>query len=328
MGALYVSAVRGMIFARGRGLYRLDPGRNQLVGQAADVPSLLLDEYATVDMREDPVLIAALKAGRPVASSDAALTESWATCRAQRILGHSGYFHSLKAPLIVGDTCWGTIHFTRYPGDPPFDDIDRSSAEMVVSHLGPALTRAARYEQLHWRAEVLGAALDCIDNPVVITDTAGRAVHENRAARAVAPDGRRAIDAAGLVIADSAALINTGERRAITANSTNVDQSPVAVRSVALRRHEAVVSVVHPRAANPHSALPMLAILSKREREIALFVSDGLTTKEIARRAFITENTVKQHLKRIFRKLNVYSRAEMVHAIWAASRPGGIEADH
>ncbi|MFQ4135152.1 helix-turn-helix transcriptional regulator [Nodosilinea sp. PGN35] len=52
--------------------------------------------------------------------------------------------------------------------------------------------------------------------------------------------------------------------------------------------------------------------LTPREAEIVELVAQGLTNKEIGAALWITENSVKQALKRIFRKLNVSSRAEMV----------------
>ncbi|MGW2184030.1 response regulator transcription factor [Streptomyces sp. NPDC001732] len=52
-------------------------------------------------------------------------------------------------------------------------------------------------------------------------------------------------------------------------------------------------------------------------------VSEGLTTKQIAARAFISENTVKQHLKRVFAKTGVSNRAELVQLIWTSGRPSG-----
>ena len=48
--------------------------------------------------------------------------------------------------------------------------------------------------------------------------------------------------------------------------------------------------------------------LTAREREIAVLVADGLTNKEIGVELFISENTVKTQLKRIFEKLGVESR--------------------
>ncbi|MEB2284874.1 MAG: LuxR C-terminal-related transcriptional regulator [Myxococcales bacterium] len=48
--------------------------------------------------------------------------------------------------------------------------------------------------------------------------------------------------------------------------------------------------------------------LTAREREIAAHVANGLRNAEIARRLFISEQTVKTHLGRIFRKVNVRDR--------------------
>ena len=49
-----------------------------------------------------------------------------------------------------------------------------------------------------------------------------------------------------------------------------------------------------------------------RETQIANLVAQGLTNKEIGESLWITENSVKKALKRMFRKLQVSSRAEMV----------------
>jgi DNA-binding CsgD family transcriptional regulator len=57
--------------------------------------------------------------------------------------------------------------------------------------------------------------------------------------------------------------------------------------------------------------------LTPREVEIAEFVAQGFTNAEIGKKLYITEHTVKQALKRIFRKLEVSSRASMVTQLFA-----------
>jgi DNA-binding CsgD family transcriptional regulator len=57
---------------------------------------------------------------------------------------------------------------------------------------------------------------------------------------------------------------------------------------------------------------PLERRLTPREMQIAELVAQGLTNSEIGARLWITENSVKQALKRMFRKLKVASRAEMV----------------
>ena len=52
--------------------------------------------------------------------------------------------------------------------------------------------------------------------------------------------------------------------------------------------------------------------MTPREIQIAELVAQGLTNAEIGKSIWITENSVKQALKRMFRKLEVSSRTEMV----------------
>ncbi len=52
--------------------------------------------------------------------------------------------------------------------------------------------------------------------------------------------------------------------------------------------------------------------LTPRELQIAELVALGRTNAQIGKEIWITENSVKQALKRMFRKLEVLSRAEMV----------------
>ena len=52
--------------------------------------------------------------------------------------------------------------------------------------------------------------------------------------------------------------------------------------------------------------------ITPREWQIAELVAQGLTNAEIGQTLWITENSVKQALKRMFRKLQVSSRASMV----------------
>ena len=61
-----------------------------------------------------------------------------------------------------------------------------------------------------------------------------------------------------------------------------------------------------------------LAGLSEREREVLDLLVEGLPNKLIARRLEISEKTVKSHLTRIFRELDVTDRTQA--ALWAERR--------
>lgn len=53
--------------------------------------------------------------------------------------------------------------------------------------------------------------------------------------------------------------------------------------------------------------------LTGRELEILRVVAAGLSNGEVARRLWVTEQTVKFHLRNIYRKLNVANRTEATH---------------
>ncbi len=55
--------------------------------------------------------------------------------------------------------------------------------------------------------------------------------------------------------------------------------------------------------------------LSPREAEVAALAAQGYAMLNIATRLNITKNTVHTHLKRIYRKLGVFSRAELAHKL-------------
>jgi DNA-binding NarL/FixJ family response regulator len=60
--------------------------------------------------------------------------------------------------------------------------------------------------------------------------------------------------------------------------------------------------------------------LSARELEVLLLLDDHLATDEIAKRLFISEHTVRSHVKSLLRKLGVSSRREALEALSVARR--------
>ncbi len=58
-----------------------------------------------------------------------------------------------------------------------------------------------------------------------------------------------------------------------------------------------------------------ISTLSQRERQVILLAVDGLTTEEMARNLQVSPSTIKAHLLKIYRKLGIKKRVQLVRFI-------------
>lgn len=84
-----------------------------------------------------------------------------------------------------------------------------------------------------------------------------------------------------------------------------------------LARIEALMRRVSMSTSVPALDLPFetdaeIQTLTAREKEIVSLVAKGLSNKEISEKLYVSELTVKTHLKNIFKKLNVSSRTQAI----------------
>jgi DNA-binding CsgD family transcriptional regulator len=81
----------------------------------------------------------------------------------------------------------------------------------------------------------------------------------------------------------------------------------------------------------PQTAPPRAAPrITARERDVLELVADGHSTAEIARALWITEDTVRTHVKRTLARLGARTRAHAVaiafrEGLWAPERRNGPE---
>ncbi|MEV3858166.1 response regulator transcription factor [Streptomyces sp. NPDC050095] len=78
----------------------------------------------------------------------------------------------------------------------------------------------------------------------------------------------------------------------------------------------------HPDGADAGTELPELKALSAREREILTLIGNGLTNREIGKRLYLSEKTVKNSVSRILHKLGVQRR---VQAAVFGARPQEVQ---
>jgi two-component system response regulator DevR len=90
--------------------------------------------------------------------------------------------------------------------------------------------------------------------------------------------------------------------RAVARGGSGFDsRSAAVVRALAARRPA-------PSTADESSAL------TEREREVVRLIAEGLTNREIGQAIFVSESTVKFHVRNVMRKLDVHHRAEVAYA--------------
>ncbi len=68
-----------------------------------------------------------------------------------------------------------------------------------------------------------------------------------------------------------------------------------------------------------HEAHTNLGALTARQREILSLVVEGLSNAEIGRRLYLSESTIKQHLRAAYKTLNVSNRTEAAKLIHDSS---------
>ena len=109
-----------------------------------------------------------------------------------------------------------------------------------------------------------------------------------------------------------AATLNSG-----TGTPTSKDREPPPFVGSLLARWDAGY-------AGDRSAQSNSRVLTPRERDVLAMISQGFSNKHIARSLEISPETVKTHVKRIFLKLAVNTRAE---AVCRAGSLGLLELD-
>ena len=102
-----------------------------------------------------------------------------------------------------------------------------------------------------------------------------------------------------------------------SANSVDEDAEYFTIGQLKLDGNNYLILTkrLHDEHSGSESSQLISNILTKRELQIALLVANGKVNKQIAYVLHLSEWTVSTHLRRIYAKLSVNSRAQMVSSI-------------
>jgi DNA-binding CsgD family transcriptional regulator len=181
----------------------------------------------------------------------------------------------------------------------------------------------AKRSDLHWKLITASRTLSYVAAPITVGDEVAGLLHADRYLHSQ-PVGVRDREMLWLFCEG---LSNICSQVAITGYLNSLRDeldrlfASLSQDSLDVWASSAITCSAHAlpsRVADPHHLFSRNAVersLTRREMEVLLLVSEGLTNAQIARRLFIGEGTVKSHVKAILRKLHASHRAEAV-SIW------------
>jgi len=313
----YLKTVRGVIPSRGVGIYLFrDGGRPPRV--AADgVSDYYLELYEEIGRTIDPVLHAVMSSGETFCSSDLMTASEWQQTKFYKdVLSIHAFKSTLKAPVMSADRIIGTLNFGDREPD-AFGRNERILATVLGHVVGLAAPLVSKLEATSKERDQLGQAFEMSEDALIVCDLRTGSRKPNVAARQLL--ALLSGEEAELLLEDlfsdktsrhgaSDQVINFdhGRKRMVVRSISRTMGQKLIVARLELRNDDLGEVTVAPYA---H------AMLSPREREVAAAVSLGLHDQQIADSLFLSVHTVKQHLKSIYKKLNVNSRVEMTRVV-------------
>jgi DNA-binding CsgD family transcriptional regulator len=225
-----------------------------------------------------------------------------------------GFTHALVLFLHEGGTLFGLAGLERRAGEPAFEEADRNRMEELAPFAVAGARRQLQYDELSREAAAL-RSLGKVTGAVYVIDRDRKRVvwaadreHGLDWEEDVEPVEGLLVDAAeqslsarahGDALPTPLRLPNGGSVAAVT----TLDGDPVFGGARC-----AVVRVAMQRAAAFEG-------LSRREREIARLLVSGYSGVNVAALSGLSENTVRTYVRRLYGKLGVNNRADLVRKL-------------
>ena len=243
--------------------------------------------------------------------------------RYRELIRPFGLQAEMRAAFVTEGAGWGAVGLLRPPGAP---DFTRDEADLLHEVSG-YLAHAVRSSVLHRAAEAHDGASD--GPGLVLLDHRFRLESVTPAAERVlaeleegGPPATRSGELPYVVYAiaaraRSAAMAPDRDALAYARVRTRAGRWLAMHGALADGHSERIAVIV--QSAQPGAVAPLIVEaygLTARERELVDHLLRGASTKEIAAALRISSYTVQEHFKRIFDKLGVRSRIELVGKVF------------
>ena len=231
----------------------------------------------------------------------------------REVWGPAGVGDKMRVQLNAGGACWALVHLHRDSSRTHYSEEDVKFAAGVAPLLAPRIRadlRAPGPRDADPAPEPGTIILDQDQSMVAATEQAWRWID-----RLGVPGPNPAEPLPPHVYVLAAHVAASPERRPARVRVRAADGTWAVIRAAALTTGSQVPAgyAVTLEAAPADDLAPLLMRawrLTRREREVARLVIDGLSTEDIAAALFISVHTVRDHLKMIFGKMGVSRRQE------------------
>lgn len=231
-----------------------------------------------------------------------------------RATAADGLTRTLLVFLHEGGVLFGLAGLQRREGDAPFSPSDRAALERLGPFVVAGLKSQLAYDELSREASAL-RALGRIRGAVFVVDRASKQV-------TWAADRERGLDWAEDVAPHEALIVQAAEQALEAREKQQAIPTPPQLPMgalVAVSKLDgdpvfgggrcAVIRVEAKQ--DPGAAFG----LSKREREIARLLVAGYSGVNVAAISGLSENTVRTYVRRLYAKLSVSNRADLVRKL-------------
>jgi DNA-binding CsgD family transcriptional regulator/GAF domain-containing protein len=294
----------------------VDPETTRLTFSApVGVSDAFLACYRRSGWHVDPVRAAAYATGRPAYNLELMGAEEWLESEVYRRALHlHSMRHLVEVPVPSAGRIVGHLNLVRSDPADGFSPDEIRIAEAIARVLGLAIAGMEAREQLTRERDQALAALELAGTAIVISDPEQPELRLNDAARRLFGEVVDAEQRLHQLLARP--LTGGGFSRRVDVELVTGEAGVVHAHATASPyRHGGLVAVLELGREQPGLAPGAIVALTPREREVAALVVEGYGDREIGERLFLSRHTVSQHVKSIYRKLNVDSRVGLTRLL-------------
>ena len=249
----------------------------------------------------------------------------------REVFGPGGVGDKMRIQLNAGETCWALLHLHRDIASQHYSEDDTEFAAAAAPLLAPRVRADLRAPVPSGLDPAPGPGTIVLDEGLSLVAATAQAWWWVDRLAIPGPNPAEPLPSPVYVVASRVAASPERPRQPARVRLRAADGRWVVIRVAPLttgsQASAGYAVTLEPAPADDLAPLLMRAWgLTRREREVARLVIDGLPSEDIAAGLFISVHTVRGHLKTIFAKVSVSRREDLAAALTGSTPPSARAA--